>query len=59
METNCPADGRERKIGKTRKIMETNCPADGREKKIAETRIIYGSWYIGTSGGICGTWTDA
>ena len=39
--------------------METNCPADGREREIAETRIIYGSWYISTSGGICGTWTDA
>ena len=39
--------------------METNCPAYGREKKIAETRIIYGSWYISTSGGICRTWTDA
>lgn len=39
--------------------METNCPADGRERKIGETRIIYDSWYISTSGGICGTWTDA
>lgn len=39
--------------------METNCPADGRERKVTETRIIYGSWYISASRGICGTWTDA